>query len=180
MPRSVPQIEVSFDIDSNGILNVSAVEKSTGKSNKIAIKNDKGRLSTADVERMIREAEQYKVDDEKMREMIEAKNHLENYCHSVKSSLMDEKVASAIPENDKKTITSTITYTLEWLNKNQSADKSAYENKQKEVENKIMPIMAKLGGGGLSEQSTPQTQKASAQPVPPATNAKGPKIEEVD
>merc|ERR1719218_134464 len=90
-PRGVPQIEVSFDIDANGILNVNAEDKTTGKSNKITITNDKGRLSKSDIERMVREAEQFKEEDNRNRERIEARNTLENYAYSLKNSMTDEK-----------------------------------------------------------------------------------------
>merc|ERR1712065_68508 len=99
MPRGVPQIEVTFDIDANGILNVSAVEKSTGKENKITITNDKGRLSQEEIERMVEEAEKYKAEDDANRHRVEAKNQLENYCYSMKSTLDDEKVAALIGDD---------------------------------------------------------------------------------
>jgi len=92
-PRGVPQIEVTFDIDANGILNVSAQDKTTGNINKITITNDKGRLSKDDIERMVRDADKYKAEDEKNREKIEAKNGLENYAYSLRNTLKDEKVS---------------------------------------------------------------------------------------
>jgi L1 cell adhesion molecule like protein len=101
MPRGVPQIEVTFDIDANGILNVSAAEKSTGKEQKITITNDKGRLSADDIERMVADAEKYKADDERQRDRIEAKNALENYLYSVRNSARDEKMASKLSAEDK-------------------------------------------------------------------------------
>ena len=96
-PRGVPQIEVTFDIDANGILNVTAIEKSTGKENKITITNDKGRLSKEEIERMVNEAEKYKVDDEKQKDRVSAKNSLESYCFNMKSTVEDEKVKDKIP-----------------------------------------------------------------------------------
>jgi len=98
----VPQIEVTFDIDANGILNVSAVDKSTGKSSKITITNDKGRLSKEDIERMVDEAEKYKHEDEKARQRIEAKNSLENYAYNIRSTIRDDKVKGKISEQEKK------------------------------------------------------------------------------
>src|SRR5690349_19402431 len=95
-PRGVPQIEVTFDIDANGILNVSAVDKSTGKENKITITNDKGRLSKDDIERMVKEAETYKDEDEKQKDRINAKNSLESYAFNIKSTVEDEKVKDKI------------------------------------------------------------------------------------
>merc|ERR1712054_180827 len=103
MPRGVPQIDVTFDIDANGMLNVSAVEKSTGKENKITITNDKSRLSKEDVEKMTRDAEKYAKEDEEFKQRVEAKNGLENYCYSMKNTLDDEKVKDKISADDKKT-----------------------------------------------------------------------------
>jgi len=102
MPRGVPQIEVTFDIDANGILNVNAMEKSTGKEQKITITNDKGRMSAEEIERLVQEAERYKSEDDANRARIEAKNALENYCFSIKSSINDEKMAGKIGADDKK------------------------------------------------------------------------------
>merc|ERR1719310_1846302 len=102
MPRGVPQIEVTYDIDANGILNVSAVEKSTGKENKITITNDKGRLSKEEVERMVSEAEKYKQEDEANKAKIEARNSCENYAYSLRNSLGEDKIKSAIGEDDQK------------------------------------------------------------------------------
>jgi len=148
MPRGVPQIEVTFDIDANGILNVSAVEKSTGKENRITITNDKGRLSKDDIERMVQEAEKYKSDDESQKAKIEAKNSLENYCFNVRNSINDEKVKSKLTEEDKKTAEALVKETLDWLESNQSGEKEEYEEKQKAVEKVITPIMTKLYAGG--------------------------------
>ena len=103
-----PQIEVTFDIDANGILNVSAVEKSTGKEQKITIKNDKGRLSQDEIDRMVDEAERYKAEDEANRVRVEAKNSLENYCYSMKNTMGDEKLASKLSDDDKSTVTAKI------------------------------------------------------------------------
>merc|ERR1712180_80891 len=103
-PRGVPQIEVTFDIDANGILNVSAADKSTGKQNKITITNDKGRLSKEDIERMVNEAEKYKEQDEQQRDKISAKNGLESYCFNMKTTIEDEKLKDKISEDDRKKI----------------------------------------------------------------------------
>ena len=127
MPRGVPQIEVTFDIDANGILNVSAVEKSTGKENKITITNDKGRLSKDDIERMVAEAEKYKSDDEANREKIEAKNSLENYCFNIRNSINDEKLKDKLSADDRSKIEKTVQDTLAWLDSHGSAEKEEYE-----------------------------------------------------
>merc|ERR1712167_270964 len=103
-PRGVPQIDVTFDIDANGILNVSAAEKSTGKEQKITITNDKGRMSADEIERLVQEAERYKAEDEANRGRVEAKNALENYTYQLKNSMNEEKMAAAIPADDKTMI----------------------------------------------------------------------------
>jgi len=148
MPRGKPQIEVTFDIDANGILQVSALDKTTGKSNKITITNDKGRLSKEQIERMVRDAEKFKQEDEKQRERIEAKNHLENYAYSLRNTIRDEQLASKFSDSDKSTLNGAVDAALQWVEQNPNAEKEDYEKKQKELEDKCMPIMAKLGGGG--------------------------------
>merc|ERR1712180_356694 len=105
-PRGVPQIEVTFDIDANGILNVSACDKSTGKENKITITNDKGRLSKEDIERMVNEAEKYKEQDKQAQEKVQAKNELESYAFQLKQSLDDEKIRDKISTEDKSAVSS--------------------------------------------------------------------------
>merc|ERR1711968_239408 len=147
MPRGVPQIEVTYDIDANGILNVSAIEKSTGKENKITITNDKGRLSQDEIERMVQEAERYKSEDDANRARVEAKNALENYCFSVKSSINDEKLAGAISQEDKDKITEAISTTQSWLDSNQVAEKEEFEEKQKALEAIVTPILQNVAGG---------------------------------
>ena len=148
MPRGVPQIEVTFDIDADGILNVSAVEKSTGKENKITIKNEKGRLSADEIEKMVQEAEKFKAEDEANKQRIEAKNQLENYIFSVRNSVKDEAVASKLPEADKKAIESKLDEAMSWLDDHPNAEKEEYEEKQKAVEAAIMPIFSKMAGAG--------------------------------
>lgn len=157
MPRGVPQIEVTYDIDANGILTVSALEKSTGKEQKIKIKNDKGRLTKEEVERMINEAEKYKEDDEKNAKIIESKSKLENYCYSLKNSVNDEKIADKIEEGDKKTIMSNVEDALKWLEENQMTTAEEYDAKQKEVDNVCSPIMQKIYQSGMSGGDMPGT-----------------------
>ena len=118
-PRGVPQIEVTFDIDANGILNVSAMDKSSGKENKITITNDKGRLSKDEIERMVSDAEKYKKEDEAQRDRIAAKNSLESYCFNMKTTVNDEKLADKIDADDKKKITESIEEALKWMEANQ-------------------------------------------------------------
>ena len=151
MPRSAPQIEVSFDVDANGILNVSAMEKSTGKSEKITITNDKGRMSKEDIERLVEEAEKYKEEDEKLKEKIEAKNSFENYLFQLKNTLNDEKTKDKFEEADRETLTGKIDEATTWFDEHQDEDKEAYEAKQKEIEEVANPIMMKMyqnAGGG--------------------------------
>jgi L1 cell adhesion molecule like protein len=143
-PRGVPQIEVTFDIDANGILNVSAEDKTTGNKNKITITNDKGRLSKEQIERMVGDAEKYKADDEKQKARIEAKNHLESYAYSVRNSLKEEKVAAKIPAEDKAKVEAEIKKMLDWLDHNQTAETEEYEAKLKELEQVVQPVMIKL------------------------------------
>jgi len=155
-PRGVPQIEVTFDIDANGILNVSASDKSTGKSEKITITNDKGRLSKEEIENMVRQAEQYKADDEKQKARVEAKNNLENYAFTMRNTIRDEKVASKISETDKAAITNAVDAAIKWLETSQSAEKDEYEYKREELEKICMPIITKMyqaegGGAGGAE-----------------------------
>ena len=151
-PRGVPQIEVTFDLDANGILTVTAVDKSTGKSQNIKIKNDKGRLSEAEIKRMVEEAEKYKEDDEKLRETVSAKNGLETFAYSLKNSISQEPLSSKIDSSDKEQLEKAIKQTIDWLDHNHEASKEDYEAKQKELEAVSTPIMTKLyqqaGGAG--------------------------------
>ena len=143
-PRGTPQIEVTFDIDANGILNVSACDKATQKVNKITITNDKGRLSKEDIEKMVNDAEKYKAEDEQMKAKVEAKNGLENYCFQVKNTLNEEKLKEAFTDEDKTTIEECSKDGLQWLEANPEADADAIEGKRKEIEAKFNPIMQRV------------------------------------
>merc|ERR1712238_79033 len=189
MPRGQPQIDVCFDIDANGILNVSALEKSTGKENKIAITNDKGRLSQDDIERMVAEAEKYKAEDDANKNRVEAKNGLENYCFSLKSSIEGEEVKDKIPEEDKTSLLDAINETTSWLDGNQTAEKEEYEEKQKALEGIAMPILQKMAGaGGMGGGMPDMGGMGGGMPdmggmggAPPGDDpAGGPTIEEID
>jgi len=151
-PRGVPQIEVTFDLDANGILTVTAVDKSTGKTQNIKIKNDKGRLSEAEIKRMVEEAEKYKEEDEQLREKVSAKNGLETFAYSLKNSIGQEPLASKIDSADKEHLEEAIKKAIDWLDHNHEASKEDYEAKQKELEAVSTPIMTKLyqqaGPGG--------------------------------
>jgi len=187
-PRGVPQIEVTFDIDANGILNVSAEDKTTGKKNKITITNDKGRLSKDDIERMVSDAEKYKADDERARERIEARNACENYAYNLRNSIKEEKIASKLSAEDKQTLQSAVDQTIEWLDHNPNAEKEDYDDKQKELEDKANPIMTRLygaGGGGAEEGEAPAPEGFPGAGAAPGgakrkEQGRGPIVEEVD
>ncbi|UYV71068.1 Hsc70-4 [Cordylochernes scorpioides] len=171
-PRGVPQIEVTFDIDANGILNVSAVDKSTGKQNKITITNDKGRLSKEEIERMVKEAEKYKDEDEKQKERISSKNALEGYCFQMKTYMEEDKIKEKIGADEVKKITDKIDEAIKWLDGNQMAEKEEYEAKRKELEDICSPIVAQSYGGAAPPPGAPSDSPPSA--------GRGPVIEEVD
>merc|ERR1712078_400800 len=152
-PRGVPQIEVTFDIDANGILNVQAQDKASGKSQKITITNDKGRLTKEEIEKMVNDAEKYKAEDELIKKKIEAKNAFENYCFQMKNTLNEEKLKDVFTDEEKTTIEETSKEGLQWLEGNADADADAIEGKQKELEAKFNPIMMRVyqqtGGAGM-------------------------------
>jgi len=178
MPRGVPQIDVTFDIDANGILNVSAVEKSTGKEQKIQIKNDKGRMSEEEVDRLVAEAERYKAEDEANRARVETKNALENYVFQVKSSLNDETLSSKFSAEDKQKLSDAVADTARWLETNQHAEKEEYEEKQQALQAIVAPIMQNLAAAGAS---VPETAARTGPGSSEGMGAEeGPKIEEID
>ena len=144
MPRGQPQIEITYDIDANSILNVTAVEKSTGKNNKIVITNDKGRLSKDDIDRLVKEAEKFKDEDNKVKERIESKNTLEQYCYQVRQTLTDEKLKDKFSEDEKKQVGDKVDEVLKWVNDNPAASKEEYDAKVKEIEAVFNPIMQKI------------------------------------
>ena len=182
-PRGVPQIEVTFDMDANGILNVSASDKTTGKSNRITITNDKGRLSKEEIERMVSEAEKYKAEDAEATARITAKNALESYSYNLRNSLTDDKLADKFDPADKKKLEDAVNEAISWLDSSQEASKEEYEEHQKELEAIANPIMQKLyasaGGapGGFPGGAAPGGFPGGA----PAGGAEeGPSVEEVD
>ncbi|XP_007909996.2 heat shock 70 kDa protein 1B-like [Callorhinchus milii] len=154
-PRGVPQIQVTFDIDANGILNVSAADKSTGKENKITITNEKGRLSKEEIERMVQEAENYKVDDELQRERVAAKNGLESFVYAAKSAMEDKSTEGKVGEEERRQALDKCRQVIAWLDGNQTAEKEEFEHQLKELERVCSPVMARLrqGGAAGSEQS---------------------------
>ncbi|KFM57777.1 Heat shock protein 70 B2, partial [Stegodyphus mimosarum] len=168
-PRGVPQIEVTFDLDANGILQVSAVDKSSGKSQSIRITNDKGRLSKEEIERMLQEAKQYEKEDAEQRERVASRNALESYVYSVKQaadSASYDKLSSA----DKAKVKQTCHSVIQWLDNNTLAEKDEIEHKMREVQSELSPLMTKLHqGSGVNSNQGPN-----------ATASTGPTIEEVD
>jgi len=147
-PRGVPQIDVTFEVDANGILQVSAEDKGTGKAEKITITAEKGRLSEEEIERMVREAEEFAEEDKKVKERIDAKNGLESYLYNLKNTLNDDEKESNISAGDKKELEDMVDETLDWMEDNPEADTEEYAEKQKEVEQVANPIMRDMYSGG--------------------------------
>ncbi|KAH6940452.1 hypothetical protein HPB50_000059 [Hyalomma asiaticum] len=164
-PRGVPQIEVTFDMDANGILQVSARDNSTGKQESIRITNDKGRLSKEDIERMLAEAEKFKQEDEAQRERVAARNSLESYVYGVKQAA--EEAGDKLSASDKESVLSKCRETISWIDSNSLAEKDEYEHRLKELQQACMPIMSKL--------HQPQGPKHTSTP-----HQSGPTVEEVD
>jgi len=166
-PRGTPQIEVTFDVDANGILNVSAVEKGSGKSEKITITNDKGRLSKEDIEKMVNEAEAFKDQDEKQKERITAKNSLESFIFNAKSSLDQDEVKNKLTEDEIQTTKTKLESALKWLDSNQLAEKEEFVDKQNELEKITRPLMAKIyENNGQTEDETCGQQESQSQSEP--------------
>ena len=183
-PRGVPQIEVSFDIDSNGILKVSAQDKSTGKSQAIKINNDKGRLSAEDIEKMVNDAEKYKEEDERNRERVNSKNELETYIYSMKQTMDEERVKEKLGEEDVASINEQVSNTLDWLDTHPAEDAEAYKSKTKALQEVINPFMSKIydqGAPGAPEGFPMGTPEESEFPEPGADASSTPaSVEEVD
>merc|ERR1712212_69857 len=180
-PRGVPQIEVTFDIDANGILNVSAADKSTGKQNKITITNDKGRLSKEEIEKMVNDAEKFKQEDEQQKERIQAKNDLESYAFQMKQTVEDDKVKDKISADEVKAICDACDEAIKWLDNNQTAEKDEFQHQKKELEKVCTPIITKMyqGAGGGMPGGMPDMSGAAGGDSTGAS-AGGPTIEEVD
>ncbi|XP_022714720.1 heat shock 70 kDa protein-like [Durio zibethinus] len=182
-PRGVPQINVCFDIDANGILNVSAEDKTAGVKNKITITNDKGRLSKEEIERMVQEAERYKAEDEDVKKKVEAKNALENYAYSMRNTVKDEKFAGKLDPADKQKIEKAIDETIEWLDRNQLAEVDEFEDKLKGLEGLCNPIISKMyqgGGGDVPMGGAEMPKHGGYSKAGSSGTGTGPKIEEVD
>ena len=166
MPRGVPQIEITYDVDANGILNVSAVEKSTGKSNKITIKNEKGRLSKEDIEKMVSEAEKNAEADKVQMAKVEKRNELESYLYNARNAMREDKVKDTLGESDVTKVEDAVTKGIAWLDEHSDEEPEVYEEQRKKAESEIQPIMMKL--------------YASKMPEPAAAEGAEPKVEEVD
>jgi L1 cell adhesion molecule like protein len=188
MPRGRPQVKVVYDIDANGILRVTASEESTGKSQNIEIKNESGRMSKEEIERKVKEAEQFKQQDEEQRERVEAKSGLENYVYGIKNTLNDEKLKDKFEEADRTKLEQVVSDEVQWLDQNPEATKSEYEERKKTLEGVVMPLMSKLGGGSGND-STGQPMPTGGMPTGESSTGPadvgmdvddGPGIEEVD
>jgi L1 cell adhesion molecule like protein len=178
-PRGVPQIEVSFDIDANGILNVSATDKSTGKGENITITNDKGRLDKDEIDKMVAEAEKYREEDELHRKRIESKNNLESYIFNVKNSVKDDKIKEKLSEEDLDMVNTELDNVQEWFDSHPSEDYDVYDSKLKELQDKSMPIMSKLyqdPSGAQPDMSTAAAAASEETSVPESSAT----VEEVD
>ena len=150
-PRGVPQVEVTFEIDVNGILHVSAEDKGTGNKNKITITNDGNRLSPDDIQRMINDAEKFADDDKALKDKVDARNELESYAYSLKSQVADkEKLGGKLSDDDKETIEKAVQEKIDWLEANREAETEELQSQKKELESVVQPIVGKLyeGAGG--------------------------------
>jgi L1 cell adhesion molecule like protein len=182
-PRGVPQIDVTFDIDANGLLNVSAEDKTTGRRNQITITNDKGRLSKDEIEKMVQDSKKYEEADRVQRDRVEAKNGLENYAYSMKNTVNDEKVGGKLDAADKQKILDAVEENVKWLDRNQEATKEEYEGRQKDLEAICNPIITKMyqAGGGAPDMGGMGGMPGMGGMGGHDTGASaGPKVEEVD
>jgi len=185
-PRGTPQINVAFDVDANGILNVSATDKASNKTNKITITNDKGRLSKEQIEEMIKTAERFSAEDENQRKRVEAKNQLENYCFTVKQALTDS-LKDKIDASDKAAVEKLVSETQAWLESNAEASREEFEAKEKALSDLWNPLAAKAyGAGGMPPGGMPgmpggmPDMDMGGAGAPPSGGRGGPTVEEVD
>ncbi|KAL8152603.1 hypothetical protein V2J09_010363 [Rumex salicifolius] len=177
-PRGVPQVNVTFDIDANGILNVSAEDKTAGVKNKITITNDKGRLNKDEIERMVKDAERYKTEDEEVKRKVEARNALENYAYSMRNTVRDDKMKAKMAEDDRVKIEKAVEEAVQWVEGNQLAEVDEFEHKLKELEELCNPIISRMyqqDGGGAG--GAPDSDMGGSGG---GDGRSGPKIEEVD
>ncbi|XP_037905119.1 major heat shock 70 kDa protein Ab-like [Hermetia illucens] len=172
-PRGVPKIEVTFDLDANGILNVSAKDTSTGNAKNITIKNDKGRLSQSEIDRMLAEAERYAEEDERQRQRVAARNQLEGYVFSVKQAV--EEAGEKLSQSDKDSVLRSCDETVKWLDNNSLADKEEYEHRLRGLTKQCSPVMTKLHTRGQQQGASCGQQSGGC-----GSARSGPIIEEVD
>ncbi len=171
MPRGVPQIEITYDVDANGILNVSAVEKSTGKTNKITITNDKSRLTKEQIEKMIQEAAAAEAEDKAQMAKVEARNEMEAYLYNARNSLREDKVKEQLGEDAVAGAEADITAGLAWLDAHPAEEAETYKEELKKVEEKVRPVLMRMyAGAGAGGAAAAEGSEAAA----------GPNIEEVD
>ena len=169
MPRGVPKIKVKYDINSDGILTVSATEESTGKINNIEIKNDSNRLSAEEIDRMVKEGEQFKKEDEENRKRIDAKIALKIIFIKFKNTLQDEKLKDKFSSEDRSTLEESCKEQLSWLSNHQDDNVESFENQKKQFEEKVMPIMSKLyQGSGMPNTEASNDTTSNAAPAPEA------------
>ncbi len=157
MPRGIPKILVKFDIDANGIMNVTATEESTGRCNKITIKNDKDRLTPKQLEDMIQEAMKFKDDDMKEKERLDARNELENYIYNARNSANTEEFKQNVGEENSKLISDIVKETIQWIEDNPDCSKEEFTDKKKEVESQITPIF--MSGYNKEKKEQPETSE---------------------
>uniref|UniRef100_A0A1I7TEY6 Heat shock protein 70 n=1 Tax=Caenorhabditis tropicalis TaxID=1561998 RepID=A0A1I7TEY6_9PELO len=177
-PRGVPQIDVTFDIDANGILNVSAEDKSTGKTNRITIRNEKGRLSQSDIDRMVNEAKQFEKEDGEQRERVMARNQLEAYAFQVKQAL--DEHSSKLPSEDATRAKEAVEDTLRWLDSNTLAEKDEIESKDKELKSICQSILTKMHQSEQQQQQSSGCGNARSSGFNSNNYPQGPTVEEVD
>ena len=169
-PRGVPQIEVTFEVDANGIMSVSAIDKSSGKKNNITITNDKGRLSKDEIDEMVKNAEKFREEDKKNAERVEARNNLESYLYNLRNTVVDAKEVK-LGDEDKKKVSVVVEDGIKWLDENSGASKEQFEEKQKECESIVNPILTSMYGNIAGESGMGKQFSSSNT---------GPTVEEVD
>ena len=181
MPRGVPQIEITYDLDANGILNVNAAEKSTGKSNKITITNDKGRLSKEQIEKMVASAADFEAEDKAKMLIVEARNELESYLYNARNSFREEKVKTSLGP-DAETGEKAAEEGIQWLESHQDESAEAYKEQMKVYEGRIKPLLTKMYSQGESQGQSQGQSQGEAEGNMPGMHGQesGPKVEEVD
>jgi len=181
-PRGVPQIEVTFDLDANGILNVSAVDKSSGNKQQITITNDKGRLSKEEIDRMVNDAAKYAAEDDRQSKRIASKNSLESYSYTLRNTINDPKLKDKIPADDRASLEKAINDTVKWMDSNEAAEKEEYDHKLEELTAVANPIMTKLhgGAGGMPGGMPDFGGMGGDNDSAPPKGGAGPTVEELD